>query len=129
MDKKRVIIVDDDEDLLALLIAAFQAQGFEPKGINNGTEAVAYLMDEKNQISTCLLILDRLLPDMNGMDILRQFRSKFDTKIPVLILSGLSSEKDILEGLKKGAVDYVTKPFSLPILMEKALALMARQAP
>ncbi len=126
MSKNQVVIVDDDEDLLRLLVSAFQAQGFETKGVTTGKEALKILLDETQVASTCLFILDRMLPDMDGLDILKQFRDKFPNQVPVLILSTLSSEKDILEGLKKGAVDYISKPFSLPILLEKALKLVTR---
>lgn len=123
---KKIVIVEDDEDLLPLLIAAFQAQGFDVHEIINGKEASDYLMEEKNLDSLCLIILDRFLPDMDGIEILKQFINKFHNRVPVLIFSILSSEKDVIEGFKYGAVDYVTKPFSLPILMSKALSLISR---
>lgn len=125
-NKNKVIIVDDDEDLLRLLAAAFKAKGFTVQTLVNGKEALAYLLDEKNLETACLLILDRILPDIEGLEILQKFQEKFPRKVPVLILSMLSAEKDVLEGLKRGAVDYVGKPFSLPILMQKAQALMAQ---
>lgn len=124
--RKKVVIVEDDEDLLPLLIAAFQAQGFDVHGIVNGKEASDYLMEETNLDSLSLIILDRFLPDMDGIEILKQFINKFHNQVPVLIFSILSSEKDVIEGFKYGAVDYVTKPFSLPILMSKALSLISR---
>ena len=122
MANTKVIIVDDDEDLLRLLVFAFKEKGFEPSTLSTGKEALSYLMREENTKDAVLLILDRILPDMEGLDILKQFKPK----IPVLILSALSSEKDVLAGLKLGAVDYIPKPFSLPILMQKALSLIKR---
>lgn len=124
--KNEVIIVDDDEDLLKLLVAAFISKGFEVKAITTGKAGLAYLLDEKNLEGAALLILDRMLPDMEGLDILKELEARFPGKVPVLILSVLTSEKDILSGLKTGAVDYIGKPFSLPILMEKALSLVRR---
>lgn len=120
---KKVIIVDDDTDLLRLLISAFKSKGFETKTFTNGKEALAYLLDTKNLEDACLIILDRLLPDMDGLDIFRKccHHSKL---VPVLFLSQLSSEKDMTEGLKLGAVDYITKPFSLQVLIQKAMTLM-----
>jgi DNA-binding response OmpR family regulator len=123
MGKNSVIIVDDDEDLLRLLIAAFQAKGFETKGLINGKEALAYLTQEGNVQGAALLVLDRILPDMDGLDILKKLKTQL-ARLPVLILSGLSAEKDVLTGLKEGAVDYITKPFSLSVFMQKALSLM-----
>lgn len=120
----KVVIVDDDEDLMRLLIATFESQGYEVKGIGTGKEAIAYLREESHVKSLSLLILDRILPDMDGIEILRFFIEKYDGLVPVLILSTLSAEKDVLEGLKKGAVDYVSKPFSVNILIQKARKLI-----
>ena len=124
--KKWVIIVDDDEDLQEMLSFAFKKEGFQVKQFLKGASALDYLSDEKHVKSAALLILDRILPDMDGLHILKSFYAQSKIKPPVLILSVLSAEKDVLAGLKGGAVDYVVKPFSLPILMQKALSLIAR---
>jgi DNA-binding response OmpR family regulator len=124
--KNKVIIVDDDEDLLKLLSTAFKAKGFEVHTIDNGKTALNYLLDEKNVKSSCLIILDRILPDMDGLDILKKFHAKGHSSVPVLVLSVLSAEKDILKGLKEGAYDYMAKPFNLAILLEKALSMLKR---
>jgi DNA-binding response OmpR family regulator len=123
----KVVIVDDDEDLLKLLLFTFDAEGFDVYGMTNGKEAISYLSNDQNLESISLLILDRLLPDMDGLEILQQFAEKFKHRVPVLILSVLSAEKDVIHGLKQGAVDYIPKPFNFPILMEKVLALIARE--
>ena len=122
--KKKVIIVDDNHHLLRLLITSFRSKGFIAQGINNGKDALAYLLDEKNTEEICLLVLERMLPDMDGLDILHQFHAKFSKRVPTFVLSILSSEKEILNGLRKGAAEYIVKPFSLQIFMEKALALL-----
>lgn len=122
--RPKILIVDDDEDLLKLLVFAFEAEGFNVQGVTRGKEAMAYLSNEKNIHSLSLLILDRLLPDMEGIEILQQFAEKLK-HVPVVILSILSAEKDVIFGLKHGATDYIAKPFNLPILMEKVAALIA----
>ncbi len=122
MTKNKVIIVDDDEDLQRLLAFSFKEKGYEPLCLTTGKEALSYLLKDENTQDAALLILDRILPDMEGLDILKQFKPK----MPLLILSALSSEKDILAGLKVGAVDYISKPFSLPIFMQKAISLIER---
>ena len=128
MAKKKIIIVDDDEDLLKMLVYAFKAKGFATEEFTTGKKALHYLLNKKNLKDACLLILDRMLPDMEGLDILKQFDEKYpEGHIPVLILSALSAEKDVLEGLKLGAVDYVTKPFGLPVLLQKAMTLIKRE--
>ncbi len=127
-EKKIVVIVDDDEDLTTLLEFGFKGKGFETKVFLEGTSAKNFLLNDDNLKSVVLIILDRLLPDMDGIEILNAYKLHTSLSIPVLILSVLSSEKDMLSGLKKGAVDYVAKPFSLPVLMEKAQFLMKGQA-
>jgi len=121
---KKIIIIDDDEDLLKLLRFAFKEKGFEVKTFSLGQEALKFLINESNLYGCELIILDRMIPDINGLDILTAYLRATKRKIPVLILSALSSEQEILNGLKKGAIDYVTKPFNLPFLMQKAMELI-----
>lgn len=123
--KRKIVIVDDDEDIIHLLSYELKNLGVEVQSFANGKEALDFLLNEKNLTDVSLLILDRVLPDMDGLEILRQFYHAFPKKIPVLILSMLASEKDILNGLKTGAIDYVAKPFSVYLLLQKALNLMA----
>lgn len=126
-ERNKIIIVDDDEDLLAMLVDAFESEGYEVHGMTRGKEALSYLMEEKNIETAALLILDRLLPDMDGLEILRQFVEKYQKRVPVLILSVLSGERDVLSGLKQGAIDYISKPFNFPIMMEKSLSLIKQR--
>ncbi len=122
-ENKKIVIVDDDEDLLKSLTFILKSEGLEVQGFITGKEALDYLTKEEN-INTCsLLILDRLLPDMDGLDILRSLNATFLKHCPVLILSLLSSDKDILSGLTTGALDYITKPFNLEIFTEKVKKL------
>lgn len=123
---KSVVIVEDDTDLLKMLVFAFKAEGYQVKGFENGEAASQYFSSEQNLDGTCLVILDRLLPDMDGLELLKGNFQKANKNIPVMFLSVLSGEKDVLSGLKEGAVEYVTKPFSLPILLEKATNLIER---
>lgn len=123
----KVVIVDDDEFLLKMMAYAFQSQGFDLEVFSNGKDALNYLSNENHLKSTQLLILDRILPDMDGLDILKQLSSKFPNQMPlVLILSVLSAEKDVLQGLELGAVDYLAKPFSVEVLMDKIRALLSK---
>ncbi len=128
VDKKIVVIIDDDEDLSFLLESAFKAQGFACQILRSGSEALAFFKQPHAENSISLIILDRVLPDMDGISLLNGEFHTYLSHVPVLILSVLASEKDIMEGLKKGVVDYITKPFSLPILMKKALALIEKTA-
>ncbi len=123
----KVVIVDDDNSLLSMMIYAFHAEGLDVHTLINGKDALAYFSDEEHLLSTKLLILDRLLPDMDGLDILKELSKKYEDKMPiVLILTILASEKDVLKGFKIGAFDYLTKPFNLTVLMDKVHALLSR---
>src|ERR1700743_665687 len=99
-EKRKILIVDDDEFILRMLTHEFNQLGFDVKSFKIGGEALSFLMDEKNLQGFFLLIIDRILPDMDGLDILKEFNAKSKVKIPILILSVLSSEQDILSGLQ-----------------------------
>ncbi|MCF7853049.1 MAG: response regulator transcription factor [Simkaniaceae bacterium] len=124
--KNIVILVDDDEDLLHILEYLFQNEGYGTESFTQGKPALNYLLDESHSESIALVVLDRILPDMDGIEILMQIQEKHQHRIPVLILSALDAEKDVLEGLKRGALDYIGKPFNQKILMEKARSLISR---
>jgi DNA-binding response OmpR family regulator len=121
------VVVDDDESVLKILKAEFTVLGYETETFLDGKEAHDYIFNKKNQQKIVLLILDRMLPDMDGLDILRELINKKELKIPTLILSALIQENEVLEGLQEGAVDYITKPFSVLMLMQKAQNLLRVQ--
>jgi DNA-binding response OmpR family regulator len=121
----RIVIVDDDVDLLKMMTHAFESQDFEVKVFTLGNDALNYFADPNNLNSTQLIILDRLLPDMDGLEILQQLSEKYKKKLPiVLILSVLDAEKDILKGLEMGAIDYLAKPFNLQVLIDQTRSLL-----
>lgn len=122
--KKTIVVVDDDEDIVKLLTYEIHGIGLEVKSFKTGGEALSFLMEENNLKDISLVILDRMLPDMDGLEILREFTKKFPRKIPILILSVLGSEKDVVSGLQTGAVDYITKPFSVFKLMQKLVNML-----
>lgn len=119
-----IIIVDDDEDILKMLAFAFEEKGFSTKTFTLGKDAESYITTHP---SPRLLVLDRLLPDMDGIQIIRHLQHNGPVQFPILVLSMLSAEKDVLQGLQIGAVDYVTKPFSLPVFIQKATMLLGKK--
>jgi DNA-binding response OmpR family regulator len=123
-----IVLLDDDEDLLKMLRYAFGAHDHEVKSFTSAKAALEYFANAKNVKNTDLLILDRVLRDADGLDVLKEIQSKHDKKdIPIVIfLSVLSTEKDMLEGLETGAVEYITKPFSLAVLMDVCQALLSK---
>lgn len=125
--EKLIVIVEDDKDLLDMLMFSFEAEGFTVKGLESKAKAIEFLSDKAILDQIRLLILDRLLPDGDGLDIIREIQPAIPKHIPILFLSVLSSERDVLSGLKHGAIDYIAKPFSLPVLLSKALGLINRE--
>ena len=121
---KQVVIVDDDEDLLKILTLGFKEEGFLVETFSTGKEAIKALVNGKALQGVGLLILDRMLPDMDGVDIAHALKESGQILPPILFLSVLSSEKDILKGLKTGASDYIAKPFNIEVLIAKAKHLM-----
>lgn len=105
----RILIVDDDEAVLHLVEKMLARVGYTPLLAQNAMQAAAIL---KQQPLPNLVILDMMLPDVSGMEFLRQMRSKptFDN-LPVLILSALADPDLIREGLARGADRYLTKPY------------------
>lgn len=119
-----IVIVDDDVDLNEILRYSLEARGFKVFEATNCNEALSFLMDENNHKEIALVILDRLLPDCDGLEILKKVVAKYDHTFPVIILSVLTAESEQLLGLKLGSLDYIPKPFSLPVLVEKAVSVV-----
>ncbi|GAB4187277.1 MAG: hypothetical protein Tsb0015_05780 [Simkaniaceae bacterium] len=117
----RILLLDDDEDLVKILAYAFQQRDMEIIIFHEGRPAMQWM--EENPMPD-LVLLDLMLPDIHGFDVLKFIRKKFGSILPVMILSELAKESDIVEGIKKGANDYVTKPLSLNILLEKIQNLL-----
>ncbi|MCB1113861.1 MAG: response regulator [Chlamydiia bacterium] len=124
--KEHIVVVDDDEDLTALIKRALESRGFEVTCIHTGAAAKKYLFEESRYRDVNLLILDRILPDMDGIEILKLWGEK-EHHMPCLVLSVLSSDREVLTGLRTGAVDYIGKPFNLQILVNKALSLVKQE--
>lgn len=117
----RILIIDDDPALLDIIIRMLTRVGATPKGVETGTAGLAALARETFD----LLILDLMLPDIDGFDILERLRddSNYDA-MPILILSALVNPDMISKGLKMGADAYVTKPYLPNTLTERVGALL-----
>lgn len=117
------IIVADDEELIRNLVSDFLVkEGYEPLKASDGEEALA-LFDENPDVA--LLILDIMMPNMDGWEACRKLREK--SNVPVIMLTARSQEFDELMGFEAGADDYVTKPFSPSVLMKRIAALLRRE--
>ncbi len=116
------IIVADDEELIRKLVCDFLTkEGYEPLQAADGEEALA-LFDSNPDVE--LLILDIMMPNMDGWEACRKLREK--SNVPVIMLTARSQEFDELMGFEVGADDYVTKPFSPSVLMKRVAAQLRR---
>lgn len=126
----RVLVIEDEELIRDLVVAGLEAEGFEVVSAPNGGEALDYLkknLQQTGEFPLDLVILDLMLPQVNGLDICRYLRYHGNI-VPVLILSAKSSETDRVLGLEVGADDYLTKPFSMRELIARCRALLRRQS-
>ncbi len=123
MTQKNILIVEDDADILELLNYTLVKEGYQVKTIKNGDEVLPYLARTKPDA----VLLDRMLPGTDGMEICRTIKSKQDLAgIPVLMLTAKSEESDIISGLEIGADDYITKPFSPKVVVARLRTALRR---
>lgn len=124
MNDKKILVVDDEDDIVELITFQLESDGFSVINARDGMEAVSKI----NKENPDLVILDIMMPRMNGLDVVRLIRAREDKKnIPIIIASAKSSEEDIVSGLDLGADDYITKPFSLKVISAKVKALLRRK--
>lgn len=120
MAQYSVLIVDDDVKLVSLLRTYFDKEGFIIYSAYNGLDALQIVRERKPDI----LILDLMLPGMDGWDVCRKIRK--DNDVPILMLTAREDESDRLVGLEIGADDYVTKPFSPKEVVARVKAILRR---
>ncbi len=120
---KKIFVVDDEKDILELVALHLERAGFDYKCFNKGSDLFLALNNELPR----LVILDLMLPDMDGIEICRKIRSGHkDSKVPIIMLTAKVEETDRIIGLELGADDYVTKPFSPRELIARVKAVLRR---
>jgi two-component system, OmpR family, phosphate regulon response regulator PhoB len=127
--KQRIFVVEDEDLIRDTIVLALEEEGYEVIAASDGRTALNQMQNLKNDNSEFpfdLLVLDLMLPEINGLDICRllRYQGKF---VPILILSAKASETDRVLGLEVGADDYLTKPFSMRELIARCRALIRRQ--
>lgn len=126
MNKTKILVVEDEQEIGHAIREQLQSQGYEVTYLDHGIKAIT-LIQEENQ-SFHLFILDRMLPGANGVEICQFVRKYNPTRnVPILFISALSSNEQIIEGLDAGADDYMTKPFDLNIFNARVRSLLRRQ--
>jgi CheY-like chemotaxis protein len=118
----KVLIVEDDLTTIKIVKHILEHHNFDVEFATDAEDGLTKVLKEKPD----LILLDIMLPGMNGIQLLSKLKASLKTsQIPVIILSSLSAEKDILKGLEKGAADYILKPFSPQILLFKIKTIMS----
>ncbi|HEY8346117.1 MAG TPA: response regulator transcription factor [Symbiobacteriaceae bacterium] len=120
---RRILVADDDPMILRALEHALTGEGYEVYLAADGDEA----LQTARQVQPDLVILDVMLPQVDGLEVCARLRSV--SSVPILILSARGKEQDKIVGFKVGADDYVTKPFSLPELLLRVRAILRRASP
>ena len=117
---RKILVVEDEENIRTLEKLYLQKEGYEPVLAGTGREALRLFDEQKPD----LVILDLMLPELNGEEVCREIRKK--STVPIIMVTAKSDEIQKLEGLEIGADDYVTKPFSPRELMARIKAALRR---
>jgi two-component system alkaline phosphatase synthesis response regulator PhoP len=124
--KRKILIVDDEEDILHFLELVLREKGYDVVTASGGHDALTRAQMERPD----LVLLDIMMPQMDGWEVLKLLRVDEETSgIPVAMLSARTEARDRVQGLQEGAVDYICKPFSLQELIGKIEAIFAQQRP
>ncbi len=116
----QILLAEDEETLRNILKLFFEKNGFEIDVVDNGDDALAYADYKQYDI----IILDIMMPGKDGREVCRYIRGKYD--VPIIFLTALGKENDIIMGYEIGADEYITKPFSTKVLLAKVNALINR---
>lgn len=124
MAKERILVVDDEEDILELVRYNLTREGYQVSGAASGEAALRKATAENFD----LIVLDLMLPGIDGLEVARQLKNRAATKsVPIIMLTAKGEEADIVTGLELGADDYVTKPFSPRILIARVRTVLRRK--
>ena len=116
----KILLAEDEKSLRDIASKFLASNGFEVEAVSDGAEAVLAV----NRNIYDVIILDIMMPEKNGIEVCRFIRTKYD--VPVIFLTALNEEKDIVSGYEVGADEYVVKPVSMPVLLAKVNAMIKR---
>jgi two-component system, OmpR family, KDP operon response regulator KdpE len=119
-DNRQILIVEDDEDTAEVVCTLLNEAGYNAVSVDRGETALSEIASQ----SPDLVLLDLNLPDINGLEVLKQVRER--SFLPMIVLSGFARERDKVNALEAGADDYLSKPFSPDELVARVKALLRR---
>ena len=123
MDNKKILIVEDEFDILKLIEFNIKKEGFDVIAVSDGESAIKEVRANKPD----LILLDLMLPGISGLDVCHLIQKDTElSQIPILMLTAKGEESDVVRGLEAGADDYVIKPFSVKVLLARIKALLRR---
>jgi len=124
MAKEKILMVEDDKDILELVRYNLEREGYSVNGVKSGESVFGLLKSKKVD----LILLDIMLPGIDGLEICRRLKQDRETRlIPIIMMTAKGEDSDIVAGLELGADDYVTKPFSPKVLIARIRAVLRRQ--
>jgi len=124
MKRQKILIIEDEEDILALIHYNLVKDGYNATPVTSGEEGVRCA----SQNPPDLIILDLMLPGIDGLEVCRQLKNNSSTAhVPVIMLTAKEEEADVVSGLESGADDYITKPFSFKILLARIKTVLRRR--
>ena len=121
MSAPRILVVDDEPNIRDLLMTSLKFAGYQVKAVANGASTISAVLEEEPD----LILLDVMLPDMNGFSVTKRLRGAGYTA-PILFLTAKDETEDKITGLNAGGDDYVTKPFSLDEIVARIQAILRR---
>jgi len=125
MPRERILVVDDEEDILELVRFNLVKEGYQVTGALSGEEALRKARSEPFD----LIVLDLMLPGIDGLEVTKKLKAHEKVRhIPIVMLTAKGEEADIVTGLELGADDYITKPFSPRVMIARVRAALRRRA-
>jgi DNA-binding response OmpR family regulator len=118
----RILVIEDDRHIAQLLRVYLEREGYEAHIANDGREGLRLF----GEIDPDLVILDLMLPGLHGRDVCRAIRTR--SPVPIVMLTALDDERDVIEGLDLGADDYVTKPFKPTVMLARVRSALRRSS-
>ena len=115
-NKSKILVVEDEQDIRDLLVFNLQKNGFNVRSVDNGEKALSLIRTDNFD----LILLDLMIPGISGFDLARILKNDDETsEVPIIMLTAKGEESDIVKGLEIGAQDYITKPFSVKVLVAR----------